>query len=376
MFKTKFLLTVAFAVIYSLASANLSAEDSDSNAMTIGSKAPAIDIEHWVSDNDGAYEHTTALKSDRVYVIEFWATWCGPCISAMPHIADVQKEYGDKVQVISVSDEDTKTVDKFLKRKVRGKKDMTYAELTKGYCLTTDPDKSVKNDYFRAAGRTGIPCAFIVGKTGYVEWIGHPMKMDKPLESIVNGKWDREEHLVEYKKEQAARAEESKKRQKVSAGFKELQGLIVQEDKKEAIEKIDEMLEDKSFARLHNYLKGTRVGLMVSGNLDGADEAAKKFIADNSDNVQAMSVFTKAVLQEKKNGKVKDDLFAEALKAAASVVDTQPTNSSSLYTYAQFLKENDQLDKAIEIQEKAVEHARARTKPTMEKFLKKLQSEK
>lgn len=152
--------------------------------------------------------------------------------------------------------------------------------------------------------------------------------------------------------------------------------MIVQEDKKEAIEKIDEMLEDKSFARLHNYLKGTRVGLMVSGNLDGADEAAKKFIADNSDNVQAMSVFTKAVLQEKKNGKVKDDLFAEALKAAASVVDTQPTNSSSLYTYAQFLKENDQLDKAIEIQEKAVEHARARTKPTMEKFLKKLQSEK
>ncbi|MEP0348334.1 MAG: TlpA family protein disulfide reductase, partial [Rhodopirellula bahusiensis] len=43
----------------------------------------------------------------------------------------------------------------------------------------------------KAANQNGIPTAFIVGKDGHVEWIGHPMSIDEPLEAVVSGDWDR-----------------------------------------------------------------------------------------------------------------------------------------------------------------------------------------
>ena len=58
--------------------------------------------------------------------------------------------------------------------------------------MTTDPDRSVKRDYMTAAGESGIPVAFLVGKTGKIEWIGRPVKIDKPLEQVVAGTWDRD----------------------------------------------------------------------------------------------------------------------------------------------------------------------------------------
>ena len=50
----------------------------------------------------------------------------------------------------------------------------------------------MSDHWMRAAGRNGIPSAFIVGKTGNVEWMGHPGSMDAPLKAIIAGTFDRE----------------------------------------------------------------------------------------------------------------------------------------------------------------------------------------
>lgn len=158
----------------------------------IGSKAPALNIEHWVQDGNGFFKPVTEFEKDKVYVVEFWATWCGPCIQSMPHLAELQNKYrGNGVQIISVSDESLDEVKDLLGKKNEdvGK---TFAEVTAPYSLTTDPDRSVYEDYMTAAKQQGIPTAFLVGKTGLVEWIGHPMEMDGPLAAVVEGKWDRE----------------------------------------------------------------------------------------------------------------------------------------------------------------------------------------
>ncbi len=168
--------------------------------LTVGSKAPSIDIEHWLSTGNGKFEPVKEFEPGKVYVLEFWATWCGPCVASMPHIAELQEKYADKgVQVISVSDEDLETVQGFLEKEVPGE-DKKFGELTSVYCLTTDPDGSTHKDFFEAAGQDGIPTAFIIGKDQKIEWIGHPMEMEEVLAKVIEGSWDREAFAQKIRK--------------------------------------------------------------------------------------------------------------------------------------------------------------------------------
>ncbi len=172
--------------------------------LSIGSNAPSLNISDWLQQGQGKYPKVTRFEPGNVYVVEFWATWCGPCIQSMPHLAKLQEEYADrKVQIISVSDESVEEVNEFLKRPA-GKKDgeaITFDQLTSVYCLTTDPDGSTQLAYTRAAKLNGIPCAFIVGKEGKIEWIGHPMEMDDPLLQVVEDRWNREAFAQQYNEE-------------------------------------------------------------------------------------------------------------------------------------------------------------------------------
>jgi len=242
---------------------------ADDGTLTVGDAAPALDVEHWVQDNDGKLEPVTNFEEGKVYIVEFWATWCGPCVMSMPHLAEVQTEYGyDDVRLISVSDEDLETVTGFLERKVNendegeddegedDQKAQTYEDLTSVYSLTTDPDRSVYEDYMTAAGQTGIPTAFIVGKQGIVEWIGHPMEMDEPLEMVVADSWDRE-----------AFAEEFKERQKMGLLLAKIGKLMSsgKDGQQEALDLIDAELADgdMSGSMEANQLKQYRLILMV-----------------------------------------------------------------------------------------------------------------
>jgi uncharacterized protein (TIGR03435 family) len=58
----------------------------------------------------------SALKG-KVVVIEFWATWCGACIAAMPHLNELQAKFPDKLRVIAVSSESPQRIRRFLVRR-------------------------------------------------------------------------------------------------------------------------------------------------------------------------------------------------------------------------------------------------------------------
>lgn len=357
----------------------LMADDEGATAMfTVGSKAPPLAIEHWMSDGDGKFEHTTELKTDKVYVIEFWATWCGPCIRSMPHLAETQEKWADKgVQIISISDEKLEKVEAFLAKPVP-EKEMTYADLTSAYCLTTDPDQSVYEDYFTAAGQTGIPTAFIVGKQGIVEWIGHPMEMDKPLEQVVAGTWDRETFAKEIKAEQERQLAMRKIEQKIGEEMKQIEAKLTGGEAEAGLALLDKAIANEEYAPAKPMLEDIRNGVVIQfiGGEQGAT-AVKKMIAEHKDDAQMLDQLAWTLYEQHLDEPLDEPMLAAALEAAETGAKAKPEDSSILDTFAHLLHAAGKLDQALEVQEKAVANLSGdESDEETKEFLEELKAEK
>ena len=63
-------------------------------------------------DLDGGIVTTSDWRG-RVVVLDFWATWCGPCLKGMPHLRELRRDYGDDVLIVGVTSEPLATVQRF-----------------------------------------------------------------------------------------------------------------------------------------------------------------------------------------------------------------------------------------------------------------------
>lgn len=127
---------------------SVQSSDNDAHPL-IGRQAPDFEL----LNMDGDTVSLSDSVGQKVIVLDFWATWCGPCVKALPVLAEVTASYGDDVVFYAVNQrEQPKTIERFLE----------VQEVNPPVLL--DTDSSVGKAY----GVRGIPQTVIIGKDGKV----------------------------------------------------------------------------------------------------------------------------------------------------------------------------------------------------------------
>lgn len=168
-------------------------KDAEAGAkLRIGNPAPALKASAWLRG-----EEVAQFEKGQIYVVEFWATWCGPCIVMMPHISQLQAEYRDRgVRIIGFSPADPNNTEQKVRDFLAGR----GAKLQ--YTFAFANDRQTRDAYMKAAGRTGIPCCFVVDREGKIAFIGHPMHLGDVLAKLTAGTWKGEADAAAIEKDQ------------------------------------------------------------------------------------------------------------------------------------------------------------------------------
>src|SRR5262245_36940884 len=162
--------------------------------LKVGDPAPRLEVKEFVKG-----DRVARLEKGKIYVIEFWATWCGPCRAAIPHLTKLQRKHKDVI-FIGVRDyeRDAKGVKPF--EDTMGDK-MAYRVALDMVPEGREPrDGKMARAWMAAAAQWFLPTAFIVNADGKVAWIGHPQRLDEPLEQIVAGKYDLKAAAAAYER--------------------------------------------------------------------------------------------------------------------------------------------------------------------------------
>jgi len=145
----------------------------DQLKVKVGDQAPELGFEELLQAPPGTVANWDNLAG-KVVVLEYWATWCGPCVAAFPHFNELIEKYkGQPIQFISITYEKRKLIEPFIQKKP------IHA------WVGLDTDKSMH----RAYGVRGVPRTILVDKQGRIVGITSPKFLtEKIIDELLAGK--------------------------------------------------------------------------------------------------------------------------------------------------------------------------------------------
>jgi thiol-disulfide isomerase/thioredoxin len=156
------------------------AQEPPPPSFNIGDTAPPLRVRSWLKGNP-----IRNFRKGRLYVVEFWATWCHPCKVAMPHLSALAREYKGRVTFIGVDIYEKKTTPL---RKIKFFVDSMGRRMD--YDVAAEDGDFMSTAWLDASGEQGIPKTYVVNAEGRVAWIGHPKELAEVLPLIVSNTWD------------------------------------------------------------------------------------------------------------------------------------------------------------------------------------------
>ncbi len=318
--------------------------------LVVGSPAPALAIAKWVKG-----DAISSFQQGKIYVVEFWATWCGPCIASMPHLTELQQHYRDKgLTIIGVTREDTRgntleAVEKMVEQ--RGN--------VMGYTVAFDDGRKTSDAYMKAANQRGIPTAFVVDQAGKIAFIGHPSELDLVIDRLVAGTWDA------VKGPQLLRDIAQQR-----ADIRELAGT----EPVEALKRLAAF--EKEYPALSKGMDNFRYWVQIeAGDKTGAAATGAKIVdaAIASKNAEALNEWAWTIVDPDGEVKFRDvPLATRAAEEANRLTDGKDPGILDTLARCHWLAGDK--GKAIDLQKKAVDAAKGQMKEQLQATLREFEA--
>jgi thiol-disulfide isomerase/thioredoxin len=289
-------LSIFAALTLALVSA---AQAQDQKVLLPGDKAPELKVAKYYQGDP-----IKKFESGKVYVVEFWATWCAPCIEAIPHMSELSKKQKGKAEFIGVNiwDEEEGQDDRIKKFVVDMGDKMSYR-------VAVDTNEMyMTSKWMEGSFSNGIPTAFIVNQEGKIAWIGHPMDIEEPLQQIIDKKYD----IKAARETQAKKVNEEIELSKLYEKLQEGETLYNQGRKEEGLKIIDELAKDD---RISTDAKSLKLNFLAKDDVPQAKILIEALAQGTLSEMITVSIFSIS------NATDKDGYKELALFAANSLVD-------------------------------------------------------
>jgi thiol-disulfide isomerase/thioredoxin len=326
------------------------ASQAAAGELNVGDPAPKLLVKEFVKG-----EPVEDLEKGKTYVVEFWATWCGPCRATIPHLTELQKKHKDVTFIgVSIWENDQAKVKPFVEE-MGAKMDYRVAldAVPEKTAAQPKPVGKMVANWMDASAQSemGIPTAFIIDKEGKVAWVGHPTQMDKPLAEIVNGTWDLQAAAAKYKKEYAPI-------RKAAAVQAKVNQLGPSRDPKAVLTILDEAITaDPSLESRF----GMQKFLALAGQADTQDKATDygRHLVESTfkDNAQSLNRLAWSLVDP--DGKFEGKFTKLALQAAERADELAKNKNAAIAdTLAKAYADDGNPTKALATQERAAELAK------------------